>query len=229
MIALEFEQGSPPWVENRLGIPTGSQADLLITPKTLKPSGSQVRYRNQLIAEWLLGHPLDSGDSGWTIRGTDMEEEARKWYAFTRDVDVEEVGFILRDDRRFGGSPDGLVGDDGLWEGKCPAAHTHIGYLLDPDSLVMNYRGQVNSYMHLTDRAWCDLTSYCPGLPGVLVRVGRDTEYLSAFLPILEDFTTDLEACKERLKEHKREPAPEPERVPLGQIVDDFSRWGRAG
>lgn len=210
MIVIPCEQGSPEWMVARLGIPTASQFDRLLTPKTRKPSTSQAKYRNELIAEWLLGHPLEWGTSGWMDRGTALEEEARRWYAFERDVEVERPGFILRDDRRVGGSPDGLVGDRGGVETKCPAAHTHVGYLLDdgPD-----YIGQVQGYMYITDREWWDVVSYCPGLPPYLGRVERDEEYIEALVAALGPFNAALEVAKDRLRAHKVQ-VPEPTPIP---------------
>jgi hypothetical protein len=41
--------------------------------------------------------------------GSGTEEEARNWYAFQHDVEVQQVGFITTDDGRLGCSPDGLI------------------------------------------------------------------------------------------------------------------------
>ena len=68
-----------------------------------------------------------------------LETEARQYYELLRDVELDEVGFCLRDDRRYGGSPDALVRDAGGelvggLEVKCPSAAEHIGYLLGEHS-----------------------------------------------------------------------------------------------
>jgi len=63
--------------------------------------------------------------------GIDMEPEARACYSFLAGGEVKQVGFCLSDDGRFGCSPDGLVGDDGGLELKCPLPKTHIKYLVE--------------------------------------------------------------------------------------------------
>src|SRR5690606_19199105 len=143
MRVLDVVQGSPDWLQARLGIPTASQADRIMTPRQLNPASAQREYLHQLLAEWVLGNPIDWGQaSPWAERGTEMEAEARTAYELEMGVDVQTTGLLLTDDGLFGGSPDGLVGDDGGVEIKCPGIHTHIGYLLDPSTLAERYRGQ---------------------------------------------------------------------------------------
>ena len=110
MIIVDVEQRSFEWLEARQGIPTGSQISRLLTEKTRKYSVLGARkYRNELLAEWFLDASLDGGNTLWMDRGTMLETEARQYYELLRDVELDEVGFCLRDDRRFGGSPDALV------------------------------------------------------------------------------------------------------------------------
>lgn len=200
----EVEQRSPEWEALRLGIPTASAADRILTPAKLRPSSQAGTYRNQLLAEWLLGHPIDwGGSSQFMERGTAMEPEARARYEFDHDVEARVVGFLGTDDGWFGGSPDSLVGDDGGLEIKCPAIHTHIGYMLDPAALMSEYRGQVQAYLYITRREWWDLMSYHPELPPVVERVYPDPEYLAAFDAVLKGFVADLEDCREKLAPHR--------------------------
>lgn len=204
MKILKVEQGSPEWEFARLGIPTASRFDSLLTPKTLKASTQAEKYLDELLAAYLLGQPLEWGSSGFMERGTEMEAEARKWYEFTYDVEVETVGFVTRDDGLVGGSPDGLVGADGILEIKCPGALKHVSYMrgTHPD-----HRGQTQGYMSLTDRKWCDILSYHPDLPPVVFRTERDEAYLSALNPILTRFVERLEMAKKKFAD-KRVPRP---------------------
>lgn len=200
MIIHDCEQGSLEWLNLRLGIPTMSQADKLMTPKTRKPSGSQHKYRAELLAEWLLGQPLDAGSSQFMERGTDQEKDARKWYEFDREVKVKQVGFITTEDGLIGGSPDGLRDEDGVIEIKVLAAKNHVLHMLgdDPD-----YIGQCQGLLWLTDRDWVDFISYNTDLPPVVHRVERDPEWIEAFVPVVTEFSKSLEADKKRLAEHK--------------------------
>ena len=123
MIRLDMPQGSLAWMEARLGIPTASNFDKLITPGG-KPSSSAEKYAWKCVAEQILNHPIQEKEeaSGFMERGTIMQKNARAFYELQRDVETEEVGFMLRDNRRAGCSPDLLVKGGGLVEIKCPSA-----------------------------------------------------------------------------------------------------------
>lgn len=207
MKILDVVQGSPEWLAARLGIPTCSQADRILTPARLKPASGAVTYRLQLLAEWVLGYPIEwSGSSAYMERGTDLEAEARTAYELETGADVETVGLCVAPDGMFAGSPDGLVGSDGGIEIKCPALHTHLGYWLDPSTLVAAYRGQTQALLWLTDREWWDLWSYHPELPPVRVRVEPDAEWVAAWEPALDAFIAALREDRERLAPYRRVP-----------------------
>jgi hypothetical protein len=208
VIRLDCEQGSPEWFAARLALPTASRFDQIITPKTLKLSASSEKYRNELLAEWLLGESLSAGHDGeFMNRGRALEEEARDWYELQRDVEVERVGFILRDEQNAGCSPDGLVGADGGLEIKCPSAAVHVGYLLD--SVGEAYRCQVQGSLWITGRAWWDVLSYHPSLPKALVRVERDEAFIEALARLHGQFWEYLQEGKEALRKRGIHPLKE--------------------
>lgn len=202
MIALDMAQGSPEWLEARLGVPTASCFDKLITP-TGKSSTQADGYANTLIAEWLSGASAGADLSGnqWVQRGNELEPQARAYYEFQTDCSVQQIGFVLRDDRQVGCSPDGLVTDVGLVEIKCPAPHTHVGYLLSGEAPAQ-YRPQVQGQMWITERNWCDFLSFHPLMPPVLVRVERDDKYIKTLSveveKLLELMATRKAALMER-------------------------------
>lgn len=200
MKLIQCEQGSMEWMVARVGLTTASRFDRIITPKTRKPSGSRPLLRAELLAEWLMGQPLDWGTNAYVERGTDLEAEARNYYALQYDADVQQVGFVLRDDGLVGGSPDGLLGLHGVLEIKCPMAVQHVRYMLgeDPD-----YIGQVQGYLYLTGRDWCDVLSYNPELPPVVNRVERDEDYIGALVPVLDKFVEQLELDKINLARYR--------------------------
>ncbi len=206
MIILDVEQGSYEWQIARAGIPTASCFDRILTPKTLKLSAQSVAYRNELLAEWLLGEPIEAPTTYWMERGTIIEPEARAFYELQSGATVRTVGLVLRADRKVGGSPDALVGDAGGLELKCPAPQTHVGYMLDPAAFAATYRHQVQGNLYLTGRQWWDLQSYCPGLPAVTQRIERDEVYLAALDAALRVFLADLDAMKEQLSEYRAAP-----------------------
>jgi predicted phage-related endonuclease len=81
------------------------------------------------------------------IHGTETEPEARRAYEFFVDCDVQQVGFVPHPTINMAGaSPDGLVGDDGLLELKCPNSATHIETLLSgeiPDKYIKQMQFQM--------------------------------------------------------------------------------------
>lgn len=200
MKIIECEQGSVEWMMARLGMPTASRFDRILTPKTRKPSGSRTAYRAELLAEWLMGQPLDWGTTAYMERGMDLEDEARRYYALQLDVEVVQVGFMTRDDGLVGGSTDGLVEADGVLEIKCPMTAQHVRSMLGE---APEYVGQMQGYMYLTDREWCDMLSYHPDLPPVITRIERDDSYIAALLPVLDEFVERLGIEKERFAEYR--------------------------
>lgn len=198
MIRLDCVQGSAEWAAARLAIPTASRFDEIITPKTMKPSASAEKYAWELIAEEILGYPVEeAADSGYMQRGTLLETKAVEFYELYRDVDTEQVGFILRDDRRVGCSPDRLVGANGLLEIKCPSAKQHIGYMLDDEGAL--YRCQVQGQLWLTGREWVDILSYNPELGSVVFRVGRDDKFIAALEAAVDAFLVLRDGMKAKL------------------------------
>lgn len=198
MIVIECEQGSPEWVNARLGIPTASRFSDIITPRTLKLSASSDKYMNELLAEWLLGRPVEDFDTTMFMdRGKQLEPEAIRFYELQRECDVTRVGFCLTDDRRYGCSPDGLVAQDGTLELKCPSPTTHVGYLLGED--MGKYNVQAQGQILVTGRAWNDRLSYHPEIPPFLLRTERDPVICEALAAALDGFCTKLQQSKERL------------------------------
>ena len=172
MIVHNVKQGEEDWLYLRLGIPTASCFDEILTPKELSLSKSSKKYMHRLLAEWMYGAPIEAPKpSPWMERGTQLEPEAIRYYEMDRDVETTEVGFVTTDDGMIGASPDRLVGDDGVLEQKCPSLEFHVGYLLDPQSLVDQYRLQVQGQLWVCQREWADIQSYYPGFPSVIIRV----------------------------------------------------------
>ena len=134
------------WLDAKLGIPSASGFHRILTPTgKLSKSSRRERYMGELLAEWALGEQWDTGigNSHWVLRGIELEPQARLWYEMAY-AEVEEVGFIWRDESRMAGcSPDGLVGDDGLLELKCPSPAQHVLYLSCPGQLARKYYWQV--------------------------------------------------------------------------------------
>ncbi len=197
MIVVDCEQGSETWKSLRLGRPTASNFDKIITNETAKFSKSSTKYAYALIAESLLGVEADGASSGFMARGKDVEKEARLFYEMAKSVDVKQVGFVMRDDRRVGCSPDGLIGDDGLLEMKCPSAAVHVGYLAG--DMGIGYQAQVQGQLWLTGRKWVDTVSYHGLMPSTILRVARDDGYILKLEEAVNQFLSFVDETKLKL------------------------------
>lgn len=199
MIRLDVEQGSPEWLEVRRGIPTASQFHKLLSPVKLQPSSQARGYIAKLCVEWALGVNQDEDAlTQYMRRGSALEARSFAHYELEREVELDHVGFILRDDRRVGCSPDGLViGAPGGFEGKTPSAEKHMEYLLDESPT--RYACQVQGGIWLAEREWWDFQSFNPSLPPLLLRFTRDERFIKALAEAVDVFLGDLEAAKERL------------------------------
>lgn len=205
MITYDVEQGSEAWHKLRIGRPTASKFGEIISPKKLQRSTSAEKYMHQLLAEWIIGQPCDMVSNKFMERGKELEPEARKLYELLHH-NVDQIGFCTTDDGLVGCSPDGLIYDDGGLEIKCPMAPTHVKYLLNPAQLYEDYALQVQGSLFVTERAWWDMWSYAPGMPGVVYRVDPDDIVQNALAAHLKMFTQELEIFKQRLIERGIEP-----------------------
>ena len=186
-----LEQSSPEWLEARAGILTASTIGQLITAKTIKPAMND-RSRGlcqTLIAERITGHVEPVHPNRAMTRGTLLEPEARRIYAAQTGQDVGEVGFARLDTDTYtlGSSPDGLVGETGGIEIKSPSAKVHVATVLS--GAIPDYnRAQVQAFLHVTGREWCDFISYYPGQPLFIIRDYPDERWQTAIASAAEQF-----------------------------------------
>lgn len=192
---LEIEQRSPEWFEARKGVPSASDFDKIVT-STGTPSKQRTKYMYQLAGEKLGAIIEDSYQNATMIRGVELESEARLLYEIAREP-VKEVGFCINE-RGFGASPDGLVGEEGLIEIKCPTLAVHVEYLLKGE-LPVEYLQQVQGQMLVTDRKWNDFVSYYPGIKSLIVRVNRDDVFLGLLRKELDIFIKELDEVVKKL------------------------------
>ncbi len=198
MLICEHPQNSPEWLLDRLGIPTASMFKSIIT-STGKASTSSSDYMNQLLADWEAGHPVDAFEpTPAMVNGTEREAGARELYSFITDNEVEEMGFCFKDDRKLVGcSPDGVIGDDGLVEIKCPKGKTLMGYRRG-GKLPSTYKPQVMGQLWVMEREWCDFFVYHPDLKHFLIRVERDEKYIDTLSTLINEFIETMLDAREQ-------------------------------
>ncbi len=231
MIPHFVEQGSPAWNALRLGIPTASMFHKICTAKTGKYSVSQTcrAYAHFIITEQLLGmslNPLENLE--WIQRGKDMEPQAVKMYEFEIDVETKPVGFITTDDGRWGCSPDRLmIGINGALEIKCPAPHTHVGYIVD--GFGDDYKVQVQGQMLVGEFEFIDRYSFCPEfpVPTYNFRTYRDEPYIALLRAALDQFCEMRDEMLEKLRAagwDGKTPAPMEVRDALDREITEADR-----
>ena len=192
-----MDQGSEAWFAVRVGKVTASRvADILAKTKS-GYSTSRDNYMAQLVCERLTKQKAESFTNAAMQWGTETEPLARAAYEALHDVLVDEVGFVPHPSIKMAGaSPDGLVGEDGLIEIKCPNTATHIDTLLT-QTVPTKYFTQMQFQLACTGRKWCDFVSFDNRLPDELQlfvkRVPRDDVYIKIMEDEIVRFLNELD------------------------------------
>lgn len=197
---INCEQGSPEWFQARLGIPTASEFATVMRTKGKGENGESKErrtYLHKLAGEIITGQPMESYTNAYMERGKELEDEARKLYAFQTDTDPQIVGFIRNGDA--GASPDSLIGNDGGMEIKTALPHIQIERLLRGE-LPPEHRAQVQGNIWICERDWWDFMSYCPKLPPFILRVPRDDDYIASLAAAVAAFNHDLAETVARIR-----------------------------
>ena len=205
-IEIDCEQGSEAWFAARCGVITASNFEMATSVlkrasgdcKAGDPSGESEKYALTLAIERISGQPY--GDTFQTFamkRGSEQEMWARLAYERKFDVEVEESGITLTDDRLFGYSRDGSVGADGLIEIKCPHDPLKILSIFKTGD-TSEYDHQMQGGLWITGRKWIDFVMYVPELKSV----GNDL-YVKRILrneAFIEKLESDLWMFASRVK-----------------------------
>lgn len=190
------EQGTDEWRQMRAGIPTASEfATVLASGRGGGESKTRRTYLLKLAGERLTGEPAESYSNAHMERGKAMESEARDAYAFMRDADYEQIGFIRSGNA--GCSPDGLIGDDGMVEIKTKLPHLQLEVLL-ANQLPAEHVAQCQGALWIAEREWLDFVSYWPKLPLFTIRVLRDEAYIARLAEAVAGFNAELDAIVQR-------------------------------
>jgi len=192
-----MDQGSEEWFTIRIGKVTASRVADVIAKTKSGYSASRDNYMAQLVCERLTGQKAEGFTNAAMQHGTETEPLARAAYEALKDVLVDEVGFVPHPSIQMAGaSPDGLVGDDGLLEIKCPNTATHIDTLLS-ETVPTKYYTQMQFQLACTGREWCDFVSFDNRLPQELQlfvkRVPRDETYIRLMEAEIVQFIAELD------------------------------------
>lgn len=175
MIKIHCDQGSEAWHEQRCGKFTASQFKDLMSGET---TAGYTKLIASIAGQVISGETEESYSNANMERGIELEPEARSFYENHTETEVEQVGFVLPENELaewVGVSPDGLIGDDGGVEIKCPLASTHLRYIKE-NRLPLEYKWQVQGQLWITGRKWWDFMSYYPNMKPFILRVYPDIE-----------------------------------------------------
>lgn len=192
-----IEQGTEAWHQLRLGKVTASRvADILAQTRT-GPSASHQNYLIELALQRSTGTIEPSYTNAAMEWGTQTEPQARVAYEVETGNFVDQVAFIDHPTiANFGCSPDGLIGDDGLIEIKCPNSATHWEYF-KAKKPPQKYVTQIQTQLCVTGRKWCDFVSFDPRMPSrsqlLIVRVDRDEAFIAEIEEKVKQFLSEVE------------------------------------
>jgi len=148
----------------------------------------------------LKGH-LHHGEAEKRESTGKTEPQAIAAYAFLMEIEVNRIAFMDHPTIELAGmSPDGLVGEDGMLEIKCPNTATHIDFLIT-EKIPKKYQDQMQWQMACSGRAWCDYISFDPRMPEhlnkLIIRVERDDKYIQEMEIEVIKFNSEID---EKLK-----------------------------
>lgn len=188
-------QNSEEWFKARLGKPTASSFDKIITAAG-NPSAQWHDYLFRLLFERITKKTFNKPLGYWPARGRALEPFAAIEYERLTGNETLLGGFILTDDGKIGCSPDRIImGElDHALEIKVPTPWQHMQYtLLGPGNA---YRAQLQGQMYVGEFRKVSFFSYNPGMPCVVHTVRRDGDYIKKMHELLNKFVRQLDKAE---------------------------------
>ena len=200
-----IEQRTDDWFSARLGKVTASSLHKVLARTKTGYGADRGNYLTQLVLERVTGTKAEGFTSAAMQWGIDQEPFARATYEAHKGVLVDEVGFIPHPIIEMSGaSPDGLVGDDGMVEIKCPDSKTALECWLSDNPVESKYFAQMQWQMRCAERAWCDYVVFDPRMPQKaqlsIHRVERDDKWIEETEKEVVKFLAEVDAKVAALK-----------------------------
>ena len=198
---LNLEQKSEEWLAARRGRITGSRfKDARDKLKGGQPSKACIGYAMDVARERVGGHAPSKFQNAAMRTGTEQEPVARAMYEARTGYMVDEAGFYLSDDARFGLSPDGLIDDDGVIEIKTMVGSETL-FTAVANGDVSAYMDQCLGYLWLLGRQWVDLVLWAPDFGHMVIhRITRDEDAIEALESDLLAFAKLVQSYEDTLR-----------------------------
>ncbi len=197
-----MQQRSDEWFAARCGKATASNFKKILATIKSGEAAERRNYRAQLVCERLTGRPEQGFTNAAMLHGIEQEPFALVAYIAKTGLAVDEVGFLEHGTLMAGASPDGLIGNDGGIEIKCPTKAVHIETLRS-QRMPMEHAPQVQGCMWISGRKWWDFVSYHPEFPEPLqlfvARIQRDEQYIQSLERQVEAFLNEVASEVEEL------------------------------
>jgi putative phage-type endonuclease len=203
----DIEQLSAEWFAQRCGKATASRISDIVSKTKTGYSASRTNYMAQLVVERMTQTVAESYSNVAMEWGTENEPFARAAYEIKTGNTVDQVGSIDHPTIPMSSaSPDGLIGNWGCLEIKCPNTSTHIETLLGAEP-VKKYYDQMQWQMACTNRSWCDFVSFDPRMPAHLQlfvkRIERNDVYIAELESEVIQFLAEVDDKVKKLNEIK--------------------------
>lgn len=197
----EIEQGTPEWDAIRAGKWSASKGAVIM-------GGLDTQGLKDYILDLAWGRVFGPPDSGFKSkameRGHLVEPESRDWFSLTRDVLVEQVGFVEHGRiANLGWSPDGLYERRRrAIEAKCPL-HKAWMQVEETGKVPSEYRWQTKIACFVGALDGLDFVAYHPLAGGLIVPVeitNDEKDQIEARIALLEP---KVQARVDRLMDRK--------------------------
>lgn len=199
------EQNTPEWFAARAGIPTASEFHtVMASGRGGGESKTRKTYLYKLAGEVITAKTVEGYTNAHMDRGHEMEADARQMYSFICDADIESVGFVRNGDK--GASPDGLIGDRGMFEAKSKLPYLLIECLMR-DDFPPEHKAQCQGALWVAEREWIDIVVYWPDLPLFVKRAYRDEAYIASIATAVKQFNEELAEIVEKVRGYGKPPA----------------------
>lgn len=203
MRIIQCRQQTEEW-ERWRNRPTTSEFYKFCTPARGEYASQATAYAAKIVAK-RLGVYTEPPPTFWMEWGIEHEPNAKHAYTQMTGREITEAGFIVPDGTdSYGGSPDGLVGDDGVIEIKCPAPETLISYHAE-GKLPLQYKPQIQGLLLISGRAWLDFFAFHPELTPFLLRVEPDAKYQTRLAECLLLLLQEVQEIESKVKRMRHE------------------------
>ena len=192
-------QNTEEWYRHRMGKPTASKFDKIITTAGRRAGAPRYEYMYQLVYERIYKRRISTMPGNyWTERGKLLEPHAARKFTEMTGLELMLVGFLTTDNGKIGASPDRIVNWKHAVQIKCPTPWNHIRYsVMGPEK---DYKAQLQGEMYVGEFDRLDFFSYAPCMPCVIHTVYRDDEYLKAMHVILQEFADELDEAEKKAR-----------------------------